>query len=68
MSTQSAATRNASQAAVNAYSAPPVTFTDETPQEDNKVSVWWIPALLIGAWVELAYVVPVVAYWFSRIT
>lgn len=69
MSTQSAQYRT-----VTTSPAAPVTFTDEAPQEDangsrsEAVSVWWIPALMIGAWVELAYVVPVLADWFAKIS
>lgn len=70
MSTQSAQTRSASQATVNAYQSrtEPVELVDEAPKPDTKVSVWWIPALLIGAWVELVYVVPVIAHWFAQLT
>lgn len=79
MSTQSASMRNASQAMVNASQATvnqatrrpePVEFTEDSSSrsEVERVSVWWIPALMIGAWVEFAYVVPVVAHWFAQLT
>jgi len=71
MSSQSASTRTAPQATVNAYSeSTPVELTEDhgsRSEADTRVSVWWIPALMIGAWVELAYVVPAVAHWFAQL-
>jgi len=66
MSTQSARTRNASQATVNRY-ADRVAPAEDKPEPPKRVSLWWIPALMIGTWVELAYVVPALAAWFAQL-
>lgn len=66
MSTQSAALRTASQAAVNNHKAEPVELTDTT-EARRTASVAWVPAILIGTWVEFAYVVPAVSHWLAQI-
>lgn len=68
MSSQSASTRTAPQATVNAYAdrLAPVELVDEVPTKGS-ASVCWIPAIILGTWIEFAYVVPAVSSWLAQL-
>ena len=47
-------------------SSEPVEFVDES-NANGSASVCWIPAIILGTWIEFAYVVPAIAHWLAQL-